>query len=157
MVTSSNNCIPFPFGSRVFLPKTSRLVASSGWFVNAAVQEHSCQKTSHSSRAQSRRQSSQPSAGKALFSPADRLRASGSGARSAVTSSGPEGTPRDLPITELSPDIVSPVQRSVDPVATQAFEARRQVYVGANAFMKFHVAPLLASEFRIPCSVTISR
>ena len=102
-------------------------------------------------------QSSQPFAGEPFFYTADRRRASGSGAGFAVTSSGPEGTPRDLPITEMSPDIISLVQRSVDQAATQAFRARRQVDAGANAFLNFHVAPLLASELRIPCSVTVSR
>ena len=93
----------------------------------------------------------------ALFSHADRNRTSGSGAGSAVTSSGPEGTPKDPPATKLSPDIVAPVRRSTDKAATQAFEAGRQVYAGANAFLRFHVAPLLASELRIPCSVIVRR
>ena len=131
MVTSSNNCLPFLLGSRVFLPKTarasshaiffffsSRLVASSGLLVNSAVQQHSCQKTRHSSRAQARLQSSQPSAGETFFSREDRRIANGSGAGSAVTSSGPEGSPKDPPATELSPDIVAPVQRSVGQAAT---------------------------------------
>ena len=132
-------------------------LASSGLLVNAAVQQHSCQKTCHSARAQAQHQSSQPFAGEPFFYTADRRRASGSGAGFAVTSSGPEGTPRDLPITEMSPDIISLVQRSVDQAATQAFGARRQVDAGANVFLNFHVAPLLASELRIPCSVTVSR
>ena len=58
---------------------------------------------------------------------------------------------------ELSTGIAALVQRSVDQAATQAFEAEWQVYPGANAFLKFHVAPLLASELRIPCSLTDSR
>ena len=68
-----------------------------------------------------------------------------------------KGLRRGPPATELSPDIVALVQRSVDQTATQAFEAGRQAYADANAFPGFNVAPLLASELRIPCSVTVSR
>ena len=80
----------------------------------------------HSASAQARRHSRQPSPEEPLFSPADHRRASGSGAGSAVASSGPEGARRDPPTTELSPDIVAVIKRSVDQAAKQAFKAGRQ-------------------------------
>ena len=111
----------------------------------------------HSANAQARRHSPQLSVGQPFFSPADHRRASGSGAGSAVTSSGPEGAPRDPPITELSPDIVALIKRSVDHAVKQAFEAGRQFTQQVLTYFEVCVSSLSDTKLRIKCSVTVSR
>ena len=73
---------------------------------------------------------------------------SGSGAGSAVTSSCPEGASRDPPTTELSPDIVALIKRSVDQAAKQAFEAGRQ-FTQVLTYFEGCVSSLSGSKLRI--------
>ena len=83
-----------------------------------------------------------------LFSRADHRRASGSDAGSAAKPSGPEGAPRDPPATELSPDIVALIKRSVDQAAKNAFEAGRH-FTQLLTYFEGCVSSLFASKLRI--------
>ena len=73
---------------------------------------------------------------------------SGPGAGSDTLSSGPKSAPRDTPATELSPNIVALIERSVDAAAKQAFEAGRQ-YTKMLTCFKGRVSSLSASKIRI--------
>ena len=127
---------------------SSRLAASSGFLVIAVAQRDPRQRLHHSARAQAHRHSSQPFAGERFFSLVDHRRVSGSGAGSAVTSSGPEGVPRNPPTTELSPDIVSLIKRSVDQATKQTFEAGRQ-FTQLLTYFEGYVSSLSGSKPRI--------
>ena len=102
----------------------------------------------HSASAQARRNLQQPSAREPFFSPADHRKTSGSDAGSAATPSGPEGTPRDTPATELAPDIVALIKHSVDQAAKNAFEAGMH-YSQVLTYFEGCVSSLFASKLRI--------
>ena len=162
MVISCNNCLPFPLGSRVFLPKTAR-ASSHAYFSDfhlALSRLLDCLSTQRCIIISAKRhlilREPKPVFSHHSLPPGSHFFLK----RIAVERAVPvPGLPshhrvrkvlRRIQRPRSSPDIVALVQRWVDKAATQAFEVGRQVYAGANAFLRFHVAPFVYSEPKIP-------